>query len=56
MSTAESAGILLNILAFVGAGAFLLFHADERRRSPVDTRLSAVNVLLMSLVGVRALR
>ena len=56
MSAAESAGVLLNILAFVGAGAFLLFHADERRRSPVDTRLSAVIVLLMSLVGVRALR
>lgn len=56
MTTAESAGILLNILAFVGAGAFLLFHADERRRSPVDTRLSAVIVLLMGLVGVRALR
>lgn len=56
MNTAEAAGILLNILAFVGAGAFLLFHADERRRSPVDTRLSAVIVLLMGLVGVRALR
>lgn len=56
MSTAESAGILLNILAFAGAGAFLLFHADERRRSPVDTRLNAVIVLLMGLVGVRALR
>jgi hypothetical protein len=56
MSTTEAAGIVLNILAFVGAGAFLLFHADERRRSPVDTRLSAIFLLLMALVGVRATR
>jgi len=56
MSTIDAASIVLNILAFVGAGAFLLFHADERRRSPVDTRLSAVFLLLMALVGVRATR
>ena len=56
MSAAESAAIVLNVLAFVGAGAFLLFHADERRRSPVDTRLSAMFLLLMALVGVRATR
>jgi hypothetical protein len=56
MNTADSAGIVLNVLAFAGAGAFLLFHADERRRSPVDTRLSAIFLLLMALVGVRATR
>lgn len=56
MNTADAASIVLNILAFVGAGAFLLFHMDERRRSPVDARLSAVFVLLMALVGVRATR
>lgn len=56
MSAAESAAIVLNVLAFAGAGAFLMFHADERRRSPVDTRLSAIFLLLMALVGVRATR
>ena len=56
MSTADAASVILNILAFVGAGAFLLFHADERRRSPVDTRLAGVFVLLMALVAVRSTR
>ncbi|MBT9446574.1 MAG: hypothetical protein IV086_12805 [Hyphomonadaceae bacterium] len=56
MTTAQSAAIVLNVLAFAGAGAFLMFHADERRRSPVDTRLSAIFLLLMALVGVRAMR
>lgn len=56
MSTADAASVILNILAFAGAGTFLLFHADERRRSPVDARLSGVFALLMALVGVRALR
>lgn len=56
MGASEAAGIVINILAFAGAGAFLLFHVDERRRSPVDTRLSAMFLLLMALVGVRATR
>lgn len=56
MSTADATSVILNILAFIGAGAFLLFHADERRRSPVDARLSGVFTLLMALVAVRAVR
>jgi hypothetical protein len=53
---ADAASVILNVLAFIGAGAFLLFHADERRRSPVDARLSGVFMLLMALVAVRAVR
>ncbi|MDX2234280.1 MAG: hypothetical protein NW200_07260 [Hyphomonadaceae bacterium] len=56
MSTADAASVILNLLAFTGAGAFLLFHADERRRSPVDDRLSALFMLLMALVAARAVR
>ncbi len=56
MTTADAASVILNVLAFVGAGAFLVFHADERRRSPVDTRLSGVFLLLMALVAVRSTR
>lgn len=53
---ADASSVILNILAFVGAGAFLLFHADARRRSPLDTRLTGVFALLMALVAVRAVR
>lgn len=56
MTTADVASVILNILAFAGAGAFLLFHTDERRRSPVDTRLSGIFLLLMALVAVRSTR
>lgn len=56
MSTGDAASVILNLLAFAGAAAFLLFHADERRRSPVDARLSGVFTLLAALVAVRAVR
>jgi hypothetical protein len=56
MSAPEAAGVILNILAFLGAGLFLSFHADDRRNSPVETRLTATITLLMGLIGVRTVR
>ena len=56
MTIADATSVVLNILAFLGAGAFLLFHSDERRRSPVDTRLTGLFTLLMALVAVRSTR
>jgi len=56
MSAPDAAGVILNVLAFVGAALFLLFHADERRNSPVETRLTGVITLLTGLIGVRAAR
>ena len=56
MSAPEAAGVILNILAFLGAGIFLSFHADDRRNSPVEVRLTATITLLMGLIGVRTVR
>lgn len=56
MSAPEAASVILNILAFLGAGIFLSFHADERRNSPVEMRLTATVTLLMGLIGVRTVR
>lgn len=48
--------VALNLLAFLGACAYVLAQARARDSSPVDQRLAALFTLLMTLVGVRALR
>lgn len=53
---ASAASIALNLLAFVGAGAYVLGQTNARGASPVDQRLGALFTVLMALVGVRALR
>lgn len=53
---ASAASIALNLLAFVGAGAYVLGQTSARGVSPVDRRLGALFTVLMALVGVRALR
>lgn len=55
LSPQDASGVVLNILAFAAA-AFLLFHADARRNTPVDARLTALFGLLLVLVGVRSAR
>lgn len=48
--------VALNLLAFLGACAYVLAQTRARDASPVDQRLAALFTLLMTLVGVRALR
>jgi hypothetical protein len=52
----SAASIALNLLAFIGAGAYVLGQTNARGASAVDQRLGALFTVLMSLVGVRALR
>jgi hypothetical protein len=56
MDAPDAAGVVLNVLAFVGASAYLLFHADEQRNSPVETRLTGTITLLTGLIAVRGTR
>jgi hypothetical protein len=56
MSPTDAASIVLNLLAFIGGAAFLLFNSSHRRGGPVGTRLSLALALLMVLIGVRAVR
>lgn len=52
----SAASIALNLLAFIGAGAYVLAQALGRDASPVDRRLAALFSVLTTLVGVRAVR
>jgi hypothetical protein len=53
---AESTSVALNLLALIGAGAFVLAQTRARGASPVDVRLAALFAVLTALVGVRAAR
>lgn len=53
---ADAASVALNVLAFLGAGAYVLGQWSARESTPVDTRLASLFALLMALVGVRAAR
>lgn len=55
LTAQDAGGVVLNILAFAGLAAFLMFRADARRNSPLEARLFAVFSLLLALVGVRTL-
>ncbi len=50
------ASVALNLLALLGAGAYVLAQTRASGASPVDQRLAALFALLMVLVGVRAAR
>jgi hypothetical protein len=53
---ADAASVALNLLALIGAGAYVLSQWGVRENTPVDVRFSALFLLLMCLIGVRAAR